>query len=61
MESNWQTIVVYLVVGITIGLFLRGLFSGYRKPSKACGCDDIKRPKVIEDYLKHQQRRKPPQ
>ena len=59
MGSDWQTWVVYVIVAGTVLIFARRLWKGAGHGGNCgsgCGCtgQEIKRHKVIENFLKKQ-------
>ena len=59
MGSDWQTWVVYAIVAITVLVFGRNMWRGSKHGGSCgsgCGCTgtEIKRHKVVENFLKKQ-------
>lgn len=58
MNPDWQTLLVFLIVGLTAGLFLRNLIRPKNRCDHECGCGagKIKRHRVIEKILKNERK-----
>ena len=59
MGNDWQTWMVYAIVAVTVLIFVRSIWRGSKRGGSCgsgCGCtgQEIKRHKVIENFLKKQ-------
>ena len=58
MPTNLQSIIVYIIVGLTVFWFVRRWYLGRKKPGNSCGddcgCskDGVRRNPAIQAYLK---------